>query len=563
MRTSVKKRAILLMAVSALAVAASPSAGAGPSEPAADAPAPLVTPGCALPARSPSAAATLDACLAAGSGSSHAWVPPPLAADACLSVPTVDDRCEAWVYRQDAPGTGDGAGVSLDGAGMMVVSPDSRTVFTLGWTDTTPDASAQVDSLLFVSDAASGAVRFIARHAGSGEFEQALPQAIAISSDGSVVYALIQEMTESFSAEDGCEQVLVAFDAANGQVRWIARERGPDGDCASPHDLAVDPMGARVYVVGVANDLAGGQIGLVTAYETADPEHIGEQAWQRAISGPDGLALASAVAPSPDGARVYVAGSTKKDAGPGGYQAGENALFGFAASDGALLVQGSTPVLGNAPAGVAVSPDGATAFVASGGLVPPYFGLFDIVTTAFDTATGVQRWQANYEGPRAQIKSSFDSVWYHGPIAVSPDGQSVYVAGYSTCLHGNNLCSDFVTLAYDATSGSQRWAVRYASEMDMSWLPQIAIHPNGSTVYTVGETRTAATTKNGRVTTLAYDTTNGAQRWVGRHSDGQTFFGATAIAPDGSRIFTGGATSDLEDNNTQTTYDAFVVGYSA
>lgn len=558
-------RLLMVIAVLSLGMTAASSgvAARAGAPPKADR-APLVAPGCALPAGSPSAAAALAACTTDQADLHMKADSFPAGTDACVGVPLVDDRCESWVFRRDAPGIGDAAGVGLDGAGMMVVSPDSRTVFTFGWEDTMPDASSQIDALLIASDAASGDVRYTERFAGSAIFDQAVPRAVAISPDGAVVYSLVQELTKSLSVDDGCTQTLVAFDAGNGSVRWIARERGPDGFCADPKDLAVDPTGARVYVVGRATHAEGARIGLVTAYETADPDRIGQQAWQQVIDGPDGVAVASAIAPSPDGSRVYVAGNTKEDLPLRQYQVGENALFGYAASDGDLVVQGTSPVRGNAPAGVGVTPDGKTAFVVSGGIVPNGAPTFDIVTTAFDTATGTPRWQANYDGPRAQIKSSFDSVWHHGPLAVSPDGKSVFVAGYSTCLHGANLCSDFVTLGYDAATGAPRWApVRYSSEMDMSWLPQIAIHPNGRTVYTVGDSRTAAVTKNARVTTIAYDTANGAQRWVGRHTDGQSFFGATAIAPDGSLLFTGGATSDLADDNTQPTYDAFLVGYGA
>ncbi len=521
----------------------------------------LVTAECAMTGTSPAATAALNACLATEAAGGEKAGAQRSAGDACVAVPVIDDRCESWVMRHDGGGTGDSAGSLFDGSGMMTVSPDSKTVFTLGWTDADPSSTGtRIDVLLFVTDAATGTNRFMARHPASSEFVHALPKALVVSSDGTTVFALVEELTASFSVDDGCAQALVAMDAGTGETRWIARERGPDGHCAAPLDLAVDPAGARAYVAGTARSFNGGQTGLVTAYEAADPGSLGERTWQQTIGGSDGPAVASAIATSPDGSRVYVAGSSKPAER---YNAGEYALFGFDASNGTRVVQGSTPVTGNMPAAVAISPDGATAFVVGGGIPPAGSPMFDIITTAFDTATGAQRWQTNYEGPRAAIKSSFDSVWFYSPLAVSPDGRSVFVAGYSTCMHGVNLCNDFVTLSYDAASGVQQWAVRYASETDMNWLPQIAVHPTGNTVYTVGESRTAATTKNGRATTLAYNASNGDQRWVGRHSNGQTFPAAAAIAPDGSRIFTGGTTADLEDSNSQTSYDAFIVGYDA
>jgi DNA-binding beta-propeller fold protein YncE len=522
---------------------------------AAEAPV-LLAPDCAAPEDGPLApGVVLAGCSSGGEGPTT-----PAATDACVAVPLVDDRCESWIFRHDGGGTGDAAGAGLDGAGVMTASPDGKTVFTAGFTDTNTGTGWQVDTLLFATAADTGAVRFVARYPGSAELDQALPVAVEVSPDGNVVYALLRESTEAFGERE-CAQKLVAFEAATGDVRWTAQETGSPGTCSRPYDLAVDPRGSRVYVVGTEFAADGSRVGLVTAYETADPGRIGLVAWQRAIEGPTGEALASAVAPASDGSRVYVAGSTRPATN---YAAGEFALFGFDAGDGSRVLEASTPVQGNPPAGVAVSPDGSTAFVTGGGLIPPYFGLFDIVTTAFDTITGAQRWQANYEGPRAQIKSSFDSVWYYGPMALSPDGRTVFVAGYSTCMHGVNICGDFVTLAYDAATGTNRWApVRYTSETELNWLPQIALHPNGSTVYTAGESRHAPTTKNGRVTTVAYDAATGNQQWVGRHSDGQTFFGGAVISPDGGRVFVSGMTADLTDDNAQTAYDAFIVGYPA
>lgn len=516
----------------------------------------LLAPGCVAPEHGLVApGAILAGCDGGGAG-----LTAPGATDACLAIPSVDDRCESWIFRHDGGGTGDAAGAGLDGAGVMAASPDGTTVFTVGFTDTNTGAGWQADALLFATAADTGAVRYVARHPGSGELDQAFPVAVDVSPDGTVVYALVRESTDAFG-ESECAQTLVAFHAASGDVRWTARETGSPGTCSRAYDLAVDPAGARVYVVGTQFASDGSRVGLVTAYETADPGTIGQRAWQSTIAGPSGEAVASAIAPAPDGSRVYVAGSTVPATN---YAAAEFALFGFDATDGSRVLEASTPVQGNPPAAVAISPDGGTAFITGGGLIPPYFGLFDIVTTAFDTTTGEQRWQANYEGPRAQIKSSFDSVWYYGPMAVSPDGRTVHVAGYSTCMTGVNLCADMVTLAYDAATGANRWAPqRYTSEADMNWLPQIAVHPNGSTVYTSGESRYGPTTKAGRVTTIAYDAATGEQRWVGRHSDGQTFFGGAVIDPGGSGVFVSGMTADLTDNNVQTAYDAFIVGYPA
>ena len=43
-------------------------------------------------------------------------------------------------------------------------------------------------------------------------------------------------------------------------------------------------------------------------------------------------------------------------------------------------------------------------------------------------------------------------------MAVSPNGSTVFVAGYSLSATKGN---DYATIAYNAATGAQRWAARY------------------------------------------------------------------------------------------------------
>jgi outer membrane protein assembly factor BamB len=217
----------------------------------------------------------------------------------------------------------------------------------------------------------------------------------------------------------------------------------------------------------------------------------------------------------------------------------------------------SRPGFGNSPAGIVATPE---AVMLTGGAEVERpdrgVGQFDLVTWAVDPATGEQSWLNAYDGPRE--KSSFDSAWYYRPIAASPDGKTVYVAGYSTSIHGAQVSSDFVTLSYDVATGANLWTSRYTGELHMNWLPALEVAPDGTTVYVVGGTRLNFTLAGARTAVLAYDAADGAQLWTSRHKDGRkTFPHAIALAADGRKLFAAGSISNLDSSTT----DAFIAAY--
>lgn len=95
---------------------------------------------------------------------------------------------------------------------------------------------------------------------------------------------------------------------------------------------------------------------------------------------------------------------------------------------------------------VAVSPDGARVYVS--GSSTGVGTRWDLVTIAYDSATGAEVWVARYDGP----KSGFDKL---SGLAISPDGARLYVTGTSS--DQQDLHARDVTIGYETAGGTRLW----------------------------------------------------------------------------------------------------------
>jgi hypothetical protein len=125
----------------------------------------------------------------------------------------------------------------------------------------------------------------------------------------------------------------------------------------------------------------------------------------------------------------------------------------------------------------------------------------DAATVAYDSSSGVQLWASRYNFPGYAFNSGQS-------LAESSDGTTVYMAGTSAL---SNSTSDYVTVAYDETSGSQRWARRYNSNpggADHDGATGIAIAPDSSGLFVTGQfvyDDGIVTGNNGDFGTVRYD----------------------------------------------------------
>src|SRR3954447_4384429 len=70
-------------------------------------------------------------------------------------------------------------------------------------------------------------------------------------------------------------------------------------------------------------------------------------------------------------------------------------------------------------------------------------------------------------------------------VAASPDGSTVFVTGQSDGTVGQG---DYVTVAYDQSSGTQRWVRRFNGPGKHDDHPYaIEVSPDGSTVFVTGQ----------------------------------------------------------------------------
>jgi DNA-binding beta-propeller fold protein YncE len=215
------------------------------------------------------------------------------------------------------------------------------------------------------------------------------------------------------------------------------------------------------------------------------------------------------------------------------------ATVAYSAATGAQLWVSSYNGPGNGddePAALAVSPDGGTVFVT--GYSTGADSETDYATVAYDAVTGAQLWGSRYHGPG---EVPFGGLGDEAvSLAVSPDGGTVFITGFSA---GATSGLDYATIGYDAATGAQRWVSRYDGPAGGNDLARsVAVSPGGGTVYVTGTSPVSATSVRNAVATVAYDAATGARRWVRRYAGSGFGAGGFAVAagPGGRQVYVTG-----------------------
>ena len=177
------------------------------------------------------------------------------------------------------------------------------------------------------------------------------------------------------------------------------------------------------------------------------------------------------------------------------------------------------------PAAVSTSPDGSAVFV-TGHSAHDETGL-DIVTIAYDPATGSQGWAARHAGPG-------DGRDEASSLAVSPDGSRLFVAGVESATDISKVRS--VVIAYDATTGAQLWTRTQPGISLPGDDAAIEVSPDSELVYVV--TKQASPDDSTDLVVRALNARTGTEEWSGRQALAEEALGA-ALAVSTDRVFIG------------------------
>jgi WD40 repeat protein len=308
-----------------------------------------------------------------------------------------------------------------------------------------------------------------------------------------------------------------AVAATPGSRIWSATTSG----YASFQGIGVSPDGSKVFVAGTS---ANGY--LTTAYDSA----TGAVAWSKTFgANSDGDFTQLAV--GAHGTVVFVTGisvgaTTDWDFGTLAYEAATGQKLWFKRFDGS----GGQDY----PAAIAASPDGS-AVVVTGLVAKAASGYNASATVAYAATSGAKLWSKIYDPAGSIFGNATDAV-------VTRDGL-VVVTGSNIRTTASGSEQNVLTAGYDLTTGNRGWLTRSKGSSEGGIA--LALSPAENSVYVTGWSLVDV----GQVAaTWAYATATGEQRWrstVARPKDGTQGSDIT-VSPDGA-VFVGAMSSSPDD----------------
>jgi hypothetical protein len=337
-----------------------------------------------------------------------------------------------------------------------------------------------------------------------------IPSAVVVSPDGTSVFV---SGTSYIRARGNCsDYATAAYDASDGSQRWSARYDGPGASCDGVVGMALSDDGTQLIVTGTSPGIDSSDDIVTIAYDTAD----GSQTWLARYDGPfHGSDVSVGVVAASDANTAFVTGHVQlsecgDDLDPCEYEAVAIAY------DAATGVQRWAADYGDPDGGStgasAIASEGTMLFVSVVGRSGPSQLL------ALNASTGVRHWVAD-----------LDDTLYPGAIAVTPDGGTVVVTG-------ENLDYNRYAITALATSdGSVRWRVNRGAP-DFAW-SSLAVAPEGD-LFFAGESRS-------NYLVLQIDGGDGSTLWRARYrgSGGEDSPGALTTSLDGTRVYVTGSSA--------------------
>jgi hypothetical protein len=442
-----------------------------------------------------------------------------------------DTGAQQWVTQYSGPAGG------LDLPAGIAITSDGSAVVVVG---TSAGSTTWNDFAVARYASANGTQEWAARYDGPGVNDES-PMATVVSPDSATVY--VSGYSDN-GTNLGLDYVTAAYDTATGQQRWVERYHRGDSSYEINTGMAINHNGQRVYVTGYTNAPGNGTPSEYTtvAYDAA----TGGQIWVAMFTKPTdsdlNLGYPYAIAVSPDDKRVYVTGNVSGS--KGGFTSYDQiGTIACDAASGALLWAGYFDGV-NVAWRMGVTPDGERVIVsaANGN---------GATSVAYDALTGAQQWTANWS-------SIVGNRWSPYAVAASPDNSSVFITGPSySPVTG---VYSYLTVAYDAATGTEKWEKFYAGSAGAGDLPAygIAVSPDSARVYVTG--LTTNNTTGGDYGTVAYDAATGTQLWVANYDNdlGADLGTDIAVTPDNSLVVVTG-----QSDGTSLSRDYATVFYDA
>ena len=403
------------------------------------------------------------------------------------------------------------------------------------WTARYDDVSGGVDSAVAV--ATSQAAVFVTGstwNAASGDYDittlaythsgQRLWRKVFPCSDTFAIGVVAaRDGSRAFVTGDACSRVqLLAYDAASGALLW---SRGWDDSWprTGVRAIAVSPDGRRVFLAGHTSSVEGHETTpdfVTLAFDAA----TGRQLWESRYSGPGrGAESATAIYAAPDGSRVYVTGPS-----PGkGLDDWATIAYDAATGHRVWLQRDNGPGnAGDAPVDLQVDRSGSR--VAVTGSSTGTGGVLHLTTILYAATTGKEVWVRR---PGAAGDANGASVRF------SSDGSRLFVGATST---GESSGADFLTIAYKAGTGTKLWQRRYAASGGTQTATALRVSPDGTLVAVTG-------TSNDDYATIAYRTASGEKLWSRRFDStahGVDTAAGLAFSADSTKLFVTGTAAD-------------------